>query len=143
MTLQLQQPPAPAVTTLEDGSTSWNQVAMAALADWNQYITILKFASVVSAQPPPTSESSTNNNNVFWDDTVLGDSWGRQRRRCDRHHHNLDDNDVGQRRAHDHVTEADVLFNTNVAWNSYRGALQNNVSDLKRVALHEFAMCWG
>jgi hypothetical protein len=144
MTLQLQLAPAPAITTLQDGSTSWNQVAVAALADWSQYIATLKFSSVISGNPPPTSESDSNNNNVFWDDTVYGESWGG----------NTGGDAIGitiiwttttsgSGGTTYFTTEADVLFNANVAWNSYRGDLQGNVSDLKRVALHEFGHVLG
>ena len=41
------------------------------------------------------------------------------------------------------VVETDVLFNSNVAWDSYRGPLQNTTSDLRRVALHEFGHVLG
>jgi hypothetical protein len=145
MQLQLQDSPAPAITTLQDGSTSWNQVAIAALTDWNQYIALLKFAWVNnSAQSIPTSSSSTNHNNVFWDSTVYGDSWGSAGGDAVGITIIWSTTTSGSNMATTtYVTETDVLFNTNVAWDSYRGVLQNNVSDLRRVALHEFGHVLG
>jgi hypothetical protein len=151
MQLQLQQaspvaPAAPAIaTTLQDGSTSWNQVALAALTDWNQYLSTLKFVGANnSALPIPSSSSASNHNNVFWDGSVYGDSWG------------LAGGDAvgitiiwtttitpSNGPSTTFVTETDVLFNTNVTWDSYRGQLQGNTSDLRRVALHEFGHVLG
>jgi len=34
-------------------------------------------------------------------------------------------------------TETDIVFNTGITWNSYRGPLRRDVMDLRRVALHE------
>lgn len=72
MQLQLQQASAsgaaaPTIgTALQDGSTSWNQVAIAALTDWNQYLASLKFAYANnSTQAIPGSASASNHNNVF------------------------------------------------------------------------------
>ncbi len=145
MTLQMDAPlPAPAITTLQDGSTSWHQVIQAALGDWNQYLSLLQFTNVISTNTPPATSSASNNNNVFWDNTVYGQSWG-----------SASADAVGitiiwtQTSTSDginyatNVVETDVLFNSNVAWNSYRGALQNNTSDLRRVALHEFGHVLG
>jgi len=145
MTLQLQESPAPTIaTTLTDGSTSWNQVAQAALADWNQYVATLKFSSVISSAALPTSKSVTNNNNVLWGSTVYGESWGSAGGDAVgitiiwTETHYINNVPTGT-----NVAETDVLFNTNVAWDSYRGALVNNVSDLRRVALHEFGHVLG
>src|SRR5262249_29260511 len=42
------------------------------------------------------------------------------------------------------ITDADVVFNRAVSWNSYRGRLASNgVIDLRRVALHEFGHVLG
>lgn len=150
MQLQLQQPSptgaaAPTISSvLQDASTSWNQVAIAALTDWNQYLGTVKFAYVNNSPLAiPSSASASNHNNVFWDGTVYGNSWG-----------SAGSDAVGLTiiwttttttgsGSTTNVTETDVLLNTNVQWDSYRGALQGNTSDLRRVLLHEFGHVLG
>ena len=46
-------------------------------------------------------------------------------------------------RATARFTEQDVVFNSNLAWDSYRGALRGSNRDLRRVALHEFGHVLG
>src|SRR5204862_1487224 len=45
------------------------------------------------------------------------------------------------------IAESDVIFNTDISWDSYRGALRypggQLVCDLRRVALHEFGHVLG
>jgi len=124
--------PGPAFPSggLQDGSTSWNQVVLNAIADWNQYISTLKLNGAISSQPPPTSQSENNHNDVLWDDTIYGESWGGTG--------TLgitlliyDQNNVN--------IEVDILFNTTpgITWDSFRGNLQPVKSDLRRIALHE------
>jgi hypothetical protein len=124
--------PGPAFPSggLQDGSTSWNQVVLNAIADWNQYISTLKLNGAISSQPPPTSQSASNHNDVLWDDTIYGESWGGTG--------TLgitlliyDQNNVN--------VEVDILFNTTpgITWDSFRGPLQQVKSDLRRIALHE------
>jgi len=136
MQLLLQDGP-PANRTLLDGSASWNQVAQAALADWNQYLYLATFSWVSnSTLGVPATGSPANGNRVFWDNTVYGESWN--------------DADTDGAIAvtiywyqGSQMQEADVLFNSNLIWDSYRGALVPNVNDVKRVALHEFGHVLG
>src|SRR5450432_1581675 len=46
VTMQLQLDPTPLGSPLIDGSTSWGQVAEAALADWNTHLGTLQFEVV-------------------------------------------------------------------------------------------------
>lgn len=135
VTMQLQLDPTPLTTTLIDGSTSWNQVATAALSDWNTHLGNVQFAWVTNSSAPIAEANGFNN--VLFSTTVYGEAWGT----------NVVANTLyvwsGNTR-----TEADVLFNTNVEFNSYRGNVRfdgsgNAINDFKRVALHEFghALC--
>jgi hypothetical protein len=46
-------------------------------------------------------------------------------------------------RATARFSEQDVVFNSNLAWSSYRGPLRSGTRDLRRVALHEFGHVLG
>ena len=141
-------PPAFPSSPLQDGSTSWNQViiaamtgqtagsGLAALDGWNQYLATMQFSGVVSSQPPPTTQSSSNHNDVFFSSTIYGDSWGGTGTLgitlliYDNNNHNID---------------TDVLFNntSGINWDSFRGNLQFSKTDLRRIALHELGHSLG
>jgi hypothetical protein len=134
VTMELQLDPTPLATPLSDGSTSWNQVATAALADWNSHLGNLQFRWVNNSTAPMAQQNGFNN--VFFSSTVYGDAWGT----------NVVGNTLYIWSGNTRI-EADVLFNSGVQFNSYRGNLQFNgstpINDFKRVALHEFghALC--
>jgi hypothetical protein len=122
--------------TLIDGSTSWGAVAESALASWNSNLTNLQFAVVRDSNTPISRGNGVNN--VFWSSTVYGSAW--------------DGRTIGIalstfNPATNRYSETDVLFNTNVSWNSYRGPLRFNgsqpLNDFRRVALHEFGHALG
>lgn len=120
--------------TLIDGSTGWNTVAEGALATWNPFVSGVEFRVVRDSTAGTGLRNSVNN--VIWADDVYGDSFG-------------DAVAVTISLASNNTTaEADVLFNRNLSWNSYRGNSRSAsgggaLYDLRRVALHEFGHILG
>ena len=110
--------------TLTDGSTTWGQPAEAAMAIWNQYMDRVQFRVIRDS----TASTGLGNgvNNAFWSSSIYGRSWesyagyalwlssGRS------------------------ITEADVLMNEQLSWNSYRGNARSGVVDFRRLVMHEF-----
>lgn len=120
--------------TLIDGSASWNVVANDALSAWNTNLVSFRFSGVLDS----TAGQSRSNriNNVLFSPTVYGDTW--------------DDRTLAitlLRIIGTSLIESDVLFNSNLSWNSYRGATRTSagatVYDFRRVALHEFGHALG
>ena len=138
--LQSTKPASPLI----DGSTSWNDVAIAALKEWNAHLTISQFDWVSDSTAPVDVSRYPGNgyNNVFWSDTVYGESWGAQG--ADAVAITINQTSEGQ------TTESDVLFNSSSqwTWDSYRGALRKTsggkpIIDFERVAAHEFGHVLG
>lgn len=131
--LQLGEPAAP----LSDGSRSWNAVAAAAAAEWNQQLGRVRFATV-NATPPTASTEDDRVNNVFFSREIYGLAF---------------DPRTGAVTIPDGVRvearEADVIVNANLTWDSYRGpfrrgaSLATSIIDLRRVLLHEFGHVLG
>lgn len=122
--------------SLLDGATSWNSVAEDALAIWNSNLTNLQFSVVRNS----TASTAENNdvNNVFFSSTVYGTAWDSRTLAITLSHYNPTTN---------RYKEADVLFNSTLNWNSYRGPLRvasgRTLYDFRRVALHEFGHTLG
>lgn len=121
---------------LLDGASSWDAVAEGALAIWNRYLANVQFAVVRGSPDAPGDGDGVNN--VFFSSTIFGRSfdgavavtteWARNNGRT--------------------RIEADVIFNSNLRWNSYRGDLRRAAAggtlyDLRRVAMHEFGHVLG
>jgi hypothetical protein len=132
--MQLQLDTTPLTSPLSDGSTSWGQVAQTALSDWNSHIAKIQFVGVANSTAPIAQ--GNNINNIYFSNMVFGETWPS--------------GVVGQTVYYwsSVRTEADVVFNTDVAFDSYRGDLRyqsdgDPINDFKRVALHEFghALC--
>jgi len=110
---------------LQDGSTSFNQVAAAALNAWNQHLVHLQFSSLLDSQLPKAEDDASNS--VFFANSVYGESFGS--------------NTVAITLTFTReniMTETDVIFNDRENWDSYRGPRQFDIQDFYRVALHEF-----
>ena len=113
-------------TDFVDGSSSFNAIAEAALNIWNQNLIHMQFAVDRNSILPPTDRDA--NTSVTMSNTIYGDTFGKNV---------LAVTLVTPR--DNHLIEADVVFNSNWVWDSYRGNRAPDGSiDFRRVALHEF-----
>jgi len=107
-----------------DGSASFNASAEDALNIWNQYLVHMQFAVDRNSILPPSG--TDGNTSVLMSNTVYGDTFGK----------NVLAVTLVTPRDTTFI-EADVIFNSAINWDSYRGALRTE-EDFHRVALHEF-----
>jgi hypothetical protein len=119
-------------TPLLDGSPTWAASADEALTLWNVHLTTTRFSSVRDSTAPIAPGNNTNN--VLFSDTVYGDAWGSGVLAVAIYYTSGGGTTM---------RECDVLFNSRLSWNSYRGPLQGGVYDFRRVALHEFGHVLG
>ena len=123
--------------TLIDGSTSWNQVAGATMDIWNQHLGDgVQFQAVEDDHKPAQGDHT---NSIFFSDTAFGEGFGDDTLAVTLTNY---DADTGL------ASESDVVFNSTVSFDSYRGDLRNGsdgapVYDLRRVAIHEFGHVLG
>ena len=116
---------------LSDGSASFNAAAGEALSAWNQYLSRTQFSSVAGA--PGRGSDNDFVNPVFFDSTYYGSRFQPGELSITTRWY------VDTQRV-----EADVVFNSAINWNSYRGNLRaSGVWDIQRVALHEFGHVLG
>lgn len=112
-----------------DGFATFNDSAEDALNMWNQHLVHMKFAVLKNSPLPPSGTDA--NTSVTMASTFYGQTFGNGV---------LAVTLVTPRGPH--LIEADVIFNQNEAWDSYRGNL-NGTEDFHRVALHEFGHVLG
>lgn len=119
-------------SSFQDGSGSWNNSASDALSVWNQYLGKVQFV--------PAGEISNikgdGQNSVSFSKKVYGQNWGSQVLAITFYSY-----------SGGVINEAEVIFNDNLKWGSYRGPLQFSAGaytfDFHRVALHEFGHVLG
>ncbi len=116
--------------TLLDGSTSWDDVAVAALNVWNPYL-----GSGVQLSGPIGSAASPTgvfDGAVSFSDSVSGQDFGDDALAVTEIY------TVGNL-----MDETDVMVSSSVTFDSYRGPLQKKKIDLRRVLIHEFGHVLG
>ena len=120
--------------TLIDGNTSWDSAATPALAAWNNVMARLRYTDTVTS--PPVSSGDRVNAIVF-SDTVFGQRFGSGTLAV-----------TSLRSSGSNIIEADVLFNRNQSFDSYRGPLRFGsnrlaIGDIRRVLIHELGHALG
>lgn len=120
---------------LSDG-TSFNLTADIAAEQWNDILGSVQFVTTLT-----TGTGARNNgvNEMVFMSSVFGDPF--------------DENVIAvatqftSSRSGNERSEADIVFNSNIVWNSFRGSRPGNVPstalDLRRVALHELGHALG
>jgi len=120
--------------TLIDGNTSWDTAASPALSAWDNAVTRLSYKSNVAS----TSASSGDRvNSVVFSTTVFGQKFGTGTLAV-----------TYYRSMGASIVEADVLFNKNQQFDSYRGPLRYGtngwaIGDIRRVFIHELGHALG
>jgi hypothetical protein len=120
--------------TLIDGSTTWGGPNEAAMSIWNTYLPRVSFQVVRNSTVSIRDGDGVNS--VFWSNTYYGRSFGGAVAVATRWTN-------GTTRS-----EADVVFNNALSWNSYRGNLRaasagGTLYDIRRVAIHEYGHVLG
>src|SRR5207253_2012292 len=120
--------------TLIDGNTSWDTAAAPALGAWNNVMARLRYTDTVTS--PPVS-SGDGVNAVVFSNTVFGQKFGSGTLAV-----------TSLRSSGSNIVEADVLFNRNQQFDSYRGPLRFGsnrlaIGDIRRVLIHELGHALG
>jgi hypothetical protein len=122
-------------TPLADGSSSWNAVAENALTLWNGHLGGFRFNVVRDSLA--TRAQGNRVNNVHFAPDIYGTAWSNGVLAVTLTYYSGSAN-----------SETDVVFNSRLNWDSYRGSTRFNsngqaVYDFHRVALHEFGHALG
>jgi len=120
--------------TLVDGNTSWDTAAAPALGAWNNVMARLRYTDTVTS--PPVS-SGDGVNAVVFSNTVFGQKFGSGTLAV-----------TYWRSSGSNIVEADILFNRNQQFDSYRGPLRFGsngwcIGDIRRVLIHELGHALG
>ncbi|HEX4640915.1 MAG TPA: hypothetical protein VH252_05980, partial [Chthoniobacterales bacterium] len=123
--------------TLIDGNTTWGLPAENALAIWNQILGRSQFKVVRDSTIPRVFGDGKNS--VYFDSKFPGGTFGTGV---------VAVTVITTTGADRHIVEADVIFNNQTPYNSYRGPLRTasgggTLNDLRRVALREFGRVLG
>src|SRR5467141_1688338 len=112
--------------TLSDGNTNWNSAVAPALTMWNQVMGAAQLAGVMNSSAAVAQGDGVNS--MAFASTFFGSSFGSN---------TLAITGYSYDPRNSTMIEADILFNKNLSWDSYRGSLRSGVYDIQRVALHE------
>src|SRR3954447_8748003 len=104
---------------LQDGSTSFNEVALDALNIWNPNLEHLSLTGILNS--PVVATSGDDENSALFSSTVFGDDFGSGVLAVTTY--NYRDTTM---------EESDTVFNTAFVWDSYRGPLQGSLVDFRR-----------
>jgi hypothetical protein len=120
--------------TLIDGNTSWDTAAAPALGAWNTVMARLQYTDTVTS--PPVS-SGDGVNAIVFSNTVFGQKFGSGVLAV-----------TYWRSSGSNTVEADILFNRNQQFDSYRGPLRFgsngwSIGDIRRVLIHELGHALG
>jgi uncharacterized protein YbdZ (MbtH family) len=122
--------------TLIDGNTSWDTAAAPAALAWNAVMVRLQIHTTVAVGAPVRSGDGTNS--VLFSDTVFGDSFGSNTLAV-----------TVYLTSGRQMIEADVVFNNQQHFDSYRGPLRfdpnngSSIGDIQRVLTHELGHAIG
>src|SRR5437764_2705854 len=120
--------------TLIDGNTSWDTAAAPAPTAWDNVVTRLEYMSNVAST---SAWSGDHVNSVVFSTTVFGQKFGSGTLAV-----------TYYRSMGGTIAEADILFNKNQQFDSYRGPLRYGTSgwaigDIRRVFIHELGHALG
>jgi len=120
--------------TLIDGNTSWDTAAAPALTAWDNVMARLRYTGNV-ASPPVSSGDGVNA--VVFSNTIFGQKFGTGTLAV-----------TYWRSSGSNIIEADILFNRNQQFDSYRGPLRFGtngwcIGDIRRVLIHELGHALG
>jgi len=120
--------------TLIDGNTSWDAAAIPAFAAWDQSLLHIQFIDHVASS---SASSGDRVNTVTFATTMFGQSFGSNTLAV-----------TYYRYSSSVMSEADVLFNSNQTFDSYRGRLRFGsngyaIADIRRVLIHELGHALG
>ena len=120
--------------TLSDGNTSWNVAASPGLTYWNQNV---QHAQLTYTNSSGGAYQNDGINSIVFSTTMFGQNFGSRTLAV-----------TFYRYYGSNMTEADILFNQNQIWDSYRGTLRFNpngnvIADVRRVFIHEVGHALG
>jgi len=120
--------------TLIDGNTSWDTAASPGLTTWDNAVARLQYTSNVTST---TASSGDHINSVVFSTTIFGQKFGTGTLAV-----------TYYRSMGTSIVEADILFNKNQQFDSYRGPLRYGsngwaIGDIRRVFIHELGHALG
>ena len=133
--LQLDGAAAPGLPpSLLDGSRSWNEVARDSMATWNLRLVRSQLVESTATDSIPPADIN-GRAEILFSATAYGDAFGATTLGVTL----LESDPANPAR----IREADIIINNTKPWNSYRGDLRSDGTDLRRVTIHELGHLLG